>query len=283
MTLTNDVEIRLFSMKRSGQHAIMGWILDHYPGRRIVMNNPLGREQTRLHFADGETTATPDPWTREVHPESKHWQRVDLYLVNCEDAHLERESRRLARVGPWSRGRSRDVIEIAVLRDPANLFASRIKLGLSARFEDDPRRRSRWWDARAVDAYLGYCAEWEGRALALTRDPVLISFNRWTRDAGYRAKIGERLGLGGESAKPYASVLPAAGGSSFDGTRFDGAAGKMRIHDRWRSMLDDERFRQLMLETPLLGEAQGAFAGEPEVLTVLDDCQRALRARESAP
>lgn len=282
MTLTNDLEIRLFAMKRSGQHAIMGWILDHTPGRRAVANNSLGREQTLLYFAEGETTSRPEPWAREVDPESSEWEHLDLYLVNCEDAQLERESGRLARTGPWSRGRSREVIEIAVLRDPANLFASRIQLSRSARFERDPRRRSQWWDDRAVATYLGYCAEWEGRARALTRNRLLISFNRWTRDPDYRTRIGQQIGLHGNPAEPYASVLPAAGGSSFDGTSFDGSAEKMRIHDRWRAMLGDERFRQLMLETPLLDEARGAFAAEPEVVKALDDCRRALHARTPA-
>ena len=73
-------------------------------------------------------------------------------------------------------------------------------------------------------------------------------------------------------------MLPVAGGSSFDGTAFDGSAGKMRVHERWREMLGDERFRRLMLETPLLSEASSAFAAEPVVLKALGDCRRALRA-----
>ena len=73
-----------------------------------------------------------------------------------------------------------------------------------------------------------------------------VQFNRWVDDPSYRAGLQKELGLPAIEA-PTDTVSAIGGGSSFDGTAFDGRASHMEVKDRWRAMEADRLFQFLLL------------------------------------
>src|SRR5690606_33971140 len=109
----------------------------------------------------------------------------DLLIYNYEDTFL----------GPLTKpevealhdehvGVSRRRIDVLVLRDPFNLFASRIKGGLGEVSH-----------AVALRIWRQHAGEFLGRRTLSVNPLVPINFNRWACDADYRARTADALGM----------------------------------------------------------------------------------------
>ncbi|NJM97764.1 MAG: hypothetical protein HC800_11935 [Phormidesmis sp. RL_2_1] len=132
-------------------------------------------------------------------------------------------------------GKSAQRLDVLILRDPFNLFASRLKQGFIA---TKAKRMS------MVAMWLQYAKEFVGESNYLTNHLVCISYNRWFVDASYRAQLAEHLGLT-FSDLGREKVCGMGGGSSFDGTDFSGRAAEMNVLNRWQKLADVPAFRQL--------------------------------------
>jgi hypothetical protein len=105
---------------------------------------------------------------------------------------------------------------IVVVRDPFNLMASRN----AYTGEDDLT-----WSNNTFEVWRGHC-----RYLTQS-DTVAVHFNRWHESEEYRRALAARLNV------PFSDewrdwVPDQGGGSTFDGTKFRGAASEMRVNDR---------------------------------------------------
>ena len=130
----NETEIRIVGMSRSGNHAIVNWILAQAPGRTCFLNcaepgcNPLVSTRPRTPELPGWRA----PYAGfEVEAEREgRLTRKDLLIHSYEDTFLGpfRNPGNEARRASWV-GRSRRRIDLLVLRDARNLFASRLASG----------------------------------------------------------------------------------------------------------------------------------------------------------
>ena len=127
---------------------------------------------------------------------------------------------------------------LLVVRMPDQLFASRIRKAFTVDMPAYPRedgtvmrRAVALWKQHAR-CLLGDTAAYPGR--------IAILFDRWFTDAGYRAAIARALGVAFDD-RGFGRVGAEGGGSSFDGTRFDGDAGKMAVTDRVGALAPHER------------------------------------------
>jgi hypothetical protein len=115
------------------------------------------------------------------------------------------------------------------LRDPYNWLAS-LDEGLSRSAvvwngSDPPLRR--WLQ----HAQLCRTEEW-------------LDYNRWFADAEYRRGRAEHFGFQqNREGALWQGVPNRGGGSSFDGTQFEGRAGEMKVGERWRRFEHDARWR----------------------------------------
>lgn len=274
--VTNDVEIRLLGLQRSGNHAIAEWLAAQYaPGGTCFLNDVRHGEFDP--FASATTVATtnlPDGLDRE----GLRTRTKALLLYSYEDdARLVLGDRSvvesLVTGGPgpererWL-GRSAHSFEAIVIRDPYNFLASRLRAGARLSGEQDPVRVMEAWKRLAAVVV-------ESLGSAATEGFLVISYNDWFTDSDYRRKLSARV-RGRFSDESIESVSLHGGGSSFDPTalprpplslvlrrpykalrptnlrliasvvsnRLAGAR-SLAVMDRWREYADDSRFREL--------------------------------------
>ena len=216
-------------MKRSGNHAIIEWMLaqDHF----VFCNNlipvaPILRGEKSLP-APRDFTA----WEREKLGEGKADR---LLCASLEDHALN--------VRPFEQLPT-GTVQVLIVRDPANFFASRIRKSRSIDHPAYPREAGPLL-ARVVEGWKVHVREYLGLTSTLT-NRVGVSFNAWFTDPDYRRALSARLGLS-FSDQGFGRVSAAGGGSSFDRTDFNGDNVRMNVLDR-AAQLDEG-------ETKLLAE-----------------------------
>lgn len=258
--MANRHELRVVGMSRSGNHAIINWILAQLPGKYCFLNcaepkeNPF--ETARPIVDDICFRANYDGFDlaaeqRGVFSQKDHlvYSYEDCFLgMACGDAF---ESRRESFVGPSERQ-----TDIVILRDPFNLFASRRR----ASYVTAPLYTARRvWKQHAREIVTG------GRCLKGER--VFVRYNDWARDRTYRREIADALGIAFTDAG-VESVSGCGEGSSFDGLRFNGRAGEMKVLERWKNFEDDPDFRAIFDEemVALSEEIFGKIPGTDSLL-----------------
>src|SRR3954447_26457911 len=121
-------------MSRSGNHAIINWILAQWPGRTCFLNCAEPGQNPFLS-ARPRTPELP-PW-RALYPDfdieaerAGLLTRKDLLLHSYEDTFLGpfKKAENEDRHDEWL-GRSGRRVDLLILRDPRNLFASRLASG----------------------------------------------------------------------------------------------------------------------------------------------------------
>lgn len=263
----NRCEVRVVGMSRSGNHAILHWLLEQMKGRVAFLNcvepktNPFA---TARALSDGRrAVANYDGFDLEREAAGAH-SRKDWLVYNYEDTFLGKvvagpfASRRERWVGPSARRR-----DVLIIRDPFNLFASRRKRGFYRGSDRAPPGMVS--EATAMRIWKQHAREALGHRSHLADDRLVIRYNEWVESRASRRGIAEALGL--EFDDRAATRVPrTAGGSSFDGTSACGAAHDMAVTERWRHYAEDEAFRRLFdattleLSEELFGEIPGTRA-----------------------
>jgi hypothetical protein len=257
----NETEIRVVGMSRSGNHAIINWILAQAGGRTCFLNcaepgcNPFvsARPRTpelpgwRAPYADFDVAAE----------RAGRLSCKDLLIHSYEDTFLgpfkrpEDEARHDKWVGPSARR-----VDLLILRDARNLFASRLASGYG------------WLEDEFVARiWAQHAREFLGLRRNLRRERLMVSYNAWVTDAGYRRRLAEALGLEFDDRAAH-KVPAAAGGSSFDGTAYDGRAEEMPVLRRWHRFIGDARFHRLL--TPEVSALSDGIFGPPAALPELE-------------
>lgn len=232
---SHNVMFRIVGLSRSGNHAIIDWVLNQLPGRWTFLNcvepktNPLlsarPRDDGRCFLASDPGLAPAGSLPQGPLPPQDHvvFSQEDTFLAPA----LGPAATARQEAGLGAAAERRDII---ILRDPFNLFASRRRFGLQWVTE---RTTLRIWKQHAR-ACLGERRYGGGPVL-----PIL--YDAWLRDGDYRRATAEALDL--PFREPDLNrVAPCGGGSSFDGYAFDGQAARMNLLDRWRHYAEDPSF-----------------------------------------
>lgn len=224
-------------MSRSGSHAIVNWMLAQAGGRTCFANcaeplwNPL---QSARPLDDGRRIIVNyDGFDLDAELRGK-FSKKSCLVYSHEDCFLGSVARGMfedchdAMVGP-----SLERADVLILRDPYNLFASRIRSGIGTVSNEVAMRI---WKQHARE-FLGL-----RRYLKLRR--VLVNYNRWRAERSYRREVARQLGFEFRDAR-LQEIPPAANGSSFDGFRYQGRAGRMKTDERWKHFAGDPSFEAL--------------------------------------
>jgi hypothetical protein len=253
----NGTEIRVVGMSRSGNHAIIDWILAQARGRTCFLNcaepgtnpfltaRPLG-EAEPAHRANYSSFHLPSE-------SGGAFSRKDLLIHSYEDAFLRRfGDARHEELHDGLVGSSARRVDVLIVRDPFNLFASRLASGIGT---VSLQTAGRIWCQHA--------REFVGLRRHLGNQRVMVSYNAWVSSCEYRESLARRLGLDFDDAAAR-SVPSTGGGSSFDGTAYDGRAAAMPVLERWRSYRADPEYRSVFtpqlrhLAARIFGPLQGA-------------------------
>ena len=235
LTVTHMRKIKLAGIRRSGNHAVLGWVAEKSIGGKTFFLNDvvLGRDYTTKRKSDNL-------------PTNKLCRRgkASLFLSSYEDKSLSEFDNH----EPLKNIPHTEETKVILLRDPFNTFASRLKCIRSRRdnkymqrlLNDEPSllvgdmpRISNLWKSYAKE-YLGETNTLQGRVL-------FLNYNMWTQDCGYRVELAKALGLA-EDGKPFERVPGYGFGSSFDNRKKDGKATEMDLANRWEVYREDEDY-----------------------------------------
>lgn len=247
--IVNENEFRVVGMSRSGNHAILNWIIKQLQGRYCFLN--CAEPKTNPFY-----TARPieDEKVYEANYEgfdlekekSGSFSKKDYLIHSYEDCFLGSLNHKLfekqhdAYVGP-----SNKRFDILILRDPFNLFASRKKFDILNKLKEmgcqpvTPRTSRRIWKQHAREAI--------GEKKFLKKERIIINYNLWVNDRKYRQRIAEALELN-FTDNGFSNVSKVAGGSSFDGLGFSNTAENMKVLERWKHYKNDESFQEIFDE-----------------------------------
>lgn len=267
--ITHQNEIRITGLSRSGNHAVINWILGHLQERDFCFlncaepkHNPF---KTCRPLGAGEKswdTNIPNFDIKEEMRGNFAWK--DYLLYSHEDsflgplkhrAYIENREKWLGKAG-----RRKDVL---IIRDPFNLFASRKKAGLLLGHHTHGAKPMSLNNVRRI--YKQHAKEVLGRSDFL-KDKVVINFNRWVKDRLYRKSIARQLELE-HTDEGMKQVSRVAGGSSFDGTAISAEELQRKLEERWKKYAADPEFHEIFDEE--LRELSNAVFGETEAAKVL--------------
>ncbi|MEW9838454.1 hypothetical protein [Mesorhizobium marinum] len=242
----------LHGMKRSGNHAVIDWILENKPSiahinnpfeimqeldqpgyfsfpvsmKRLIANRKR-RKKTIFSF-----------WPRRHLVSIEDWP-VSAPLVDCQENSLN----------------------IILVRDPKNLFASRIRRASARPHGAYPQRMDATM-RRAALVWLDHASEYFGDTTHLT-NKVCIHFDRWLVDAQYRTNVANQLGVTSVKDPPQKRAREG-GGSSFHA----------------RAQMDASEMDSLRLRWELLDGKERALLEEVMAVPGMEEMRSRLVAKE---
>lgn len=283
--MKNAYEIRFHGMRRSGNHAVIEWILGESPGVVVHLNDVRSGcidpyrafTSIKLHgisywrcrsglvsrlkyFCKYAYLSLPSQtYTRKLRSLNREAIRRTPhknFLIHSYENKLlqdvctlefERQRARLL-------GESERRFDILLLRDPWNLFASMIKGGMMHEANHQ----------QLVELWINHATEAVGESHHLVEPSVVIRFNDWFASRTYRGELLKQFGL--EPRKDaYQSVPRFAGGSSFDRRDYHGNASDMDVLNRWRLMKHDPLFQRVSRDERIRHLAGRVFPDLPYI------------------
>lgn len=226
--------IRIWGMRRSGNHAIINWLMRNAPEPGALFFN-----NCKPNAHPTETARAVELNGKRVHPERDGGLKAVCAPLGDGAALLFSFEDRVPQFGigkPQLRACIADAAvdrEIIIYRSFLNWCASLLKkIAANPRFSRADRMGIM---AKAIGTYFRMLEVIEsGAALA-------IHYDAWIAGAGYRA---ERIGALGWALRDngLGKQQRAGGGSSFD----DAAPDVAKLASRWRQMAADEEFRSCL-------------------------------------
>ncbi|MHA1469269.1 MAG: hypothetical protein ACTSSP_01765 [Candidatus Asgardarchaeia archaeon] len=232
----NQKEIRVLGLKRTGHHAVINWIIKQTKGTVCFINdvkvdrNPFRTSNAYSSIKDRKKQMKGD------------LRKKDLLIYSYEDKLWEEcitqfyEDNRESYVG-----KSKEKIDILIVRDPFNHFASRLKTN---------RKKCLWsWGEENEENAKYYMEKWKNHTKKYlhfkeSENVVIIDYNKWARNKPYREELANRLGIE-FTDDGFEEITKAGGGSAFTGRKLDGKASQMDILNRWKVFYGDPYYLSL--------------------------------------
>lgn len=242
----------IYGMKRSGNHAIINWLLPHARFRffnDIIQIEPVLRGDVEI--------PAPQRYSAWLQSRTSFGRRFvpqplrPTVLASIEDHQLS--------VQPFYNYPEGTRV-LLLLRDPANMFASRIRKAFLIDHPSYPRNVDESM-SRLIALWKSYAREYLGET-SLLPNKVCVYFNAWFVNTQYRKELSKRLGLI-FTDEGYSRVSWRGGGSSFDGVEYDGNTSNLKVLDRPGQLLDNEReiLETIMMDKELNELASRVKAG----------------------
>ena len=217
MSLRNELNIIFFGMRRSGQHAILNWLAGHYD-EPVWFFNDISAFAEPDKFGGDECATKLPIYVQNASKIENVWEQPKKVLFQTyEDKwYWPIETGKNDRVV----GSSRKKIFVLFIRDPYNMFASRLcNTGPVFPCND-----------RSILMWKTYAREVLGRT-EYRPQSVFINYNRWFKESEYRREIENVFGLN-ESDEWMNRVTGV--GSTFSNKELDGKAHEMKVFERWK-------------------------------------------------
>lgn len=201
--------MRILSIRRSGQHAIINWLQNQISGTIYFHNNVYPEREL---FASINNKA-----------KLRFFQKGMLLMYNIENPQLEK-------IEVLGEGKYVGKKSILIIRDPYNCFASYLNANWewNTDFRDKKEFRNHiksLWKTHAREAL---------HDTSLINNKCVISYNKWASSKEYRVDLARELGF--EFTDQGINYTPHYGrGSSFKDNPSD-------YFSRWQYFQNDERY-----------------------------------------
>jgi hypothetical protein len=273
MDIVNQKEIAVFGIKRSGNHAIIRWLL-HHLGKHTVHLNDVTSENPYHSCAEINAKGLPpwrckpkfgifcryllrDPGVIEYSKKDpdvnwsylRHFIPKDGLILSYENCFLETPIyARFLQDHDQQVGTSAERYRIVILRDAFNLFASLCRMTSVSAAER----------ATCVEIYKQYAELFLDPEKQKAQNLICANYNDWFQNRDYRVRLARQFGiaLAGEALLEVPAI---GGGSSFDGTRLDGRAQEMKVLERWKLAQNDPAYRAIFKDTRLIELSDAIF------------------------
>ncbi len=226
--VTNEWEFIFFGMRRGGQHAIIHWLACHFD-EPVWFVNDIKEFAKPVVPVDDTNVYAPDAFFAPVAEESFWREKKKVFFQSYEDKWIGKLD---FKANEAVVGKSAKRTCILIMRDPFNIFASRIKKG------DFVFKLTQ----THVKMWIQHAREAIGDTSFLP-NLLVISYNDWVSSEQYRRRLESLLGLP-ETDKGIDEIFGV--GSSFDGKKYDGRATQMDVLRRWRGFGAHKAYRQLI-------------------------------------
>ncbi|ACK67825.1 conserved hypothetical protein [Rippkaea orientalis PCC 8801] len=255
-SVVNQKEIRVIGLRRTGNHAIIQWLAQQQSGIIWTLNNLPVNENPYRHRYEYPEKSDPPSLVQSLRTEAwGNFTPKDCIIYSYEDYSLEKvvseqfEAKHDLYLGP-----SLERYDVLILRDPFNLFASRLKS------EKIPVKHQ---GKTMADLWIEYAKEFLNETQYLKDNrKICINYNKWFCEEEYRREIAHQLELN-FSNKGVNTVSHYGGGSSFDSKQFQGKANKMKVLERWQNFIDNPSYHKLISNKELIDYSERIFGYLP--------------------
>ena len=258
-----EKEIRLFGIKRSGNSAIVSFILGHYGSDEVVhLHN------TDFSFRQRNRRSSPSAFydmleeigidkvrcylntSEHNYPESSHFRVISEKMMDRNYSYNMDKDWYNWHYGFGKKKFSEKTYNIVLIRSPHNNLASLLKiLQMGRGFQ-------KHLFFNFAEDWLMYAREVLGETNYFEKK-IVCNFDEWFSSEDYRKEISSKLGLE-YSNKGIHNVIRAVG-SSFDGMRFAKEAQKMKVLDRWKYFKDDEGYLEVLNNDEIIDKTKKLF------------------------
>jgi len=249
--------IRLIGLRRSGNHAIINWILNQHYGLVNFCNDLMPFQYPE----DALTKETRFNQKREDVFEKASYPEQNCLIYSYEDRPIKvifgDESEKIREQMTGGAGISFDGI---IIRDPFNQFASWSVWQGNA---GNQFRESSAFRKEITDTWKSYAREALNQTEVLRHNKTVLNFNHWVTDKAYRKKLASHLMLhftdeGVKSGNVYGK------GSSFTPGETGSQDASTGVLQRWMDVRDSDVFQSVFddheiweLSEQLFGEIPG--------------------------
>ena len=236
LKLPNRTDYKVLGLRRTGNHAIIGWIFRHTSGLTCFCNDLM------LEQVPKEAPIKKTRLGKLTHPHL-------IYSYEDWDPNKVFSSKHNSFINERI-GQAKTSKYILIIRDPYNLFASRwtkpSKIGYLFRQDIEHRKKIvQLWKIQA-EFYLNQERK---------NDPLFtfINYNDWVEKPSYKKALLNTLKLEIKSEKKNDNKVWSMGnGSSFDGLSYQDTPEKMDVLNRWKRYADEPWFKDIFKDQELI-------------------------------
>ncbi len=238
-------EFRVVGMRRTGNHAILQWVISLMEGHCFFCNDlPLDTPLLKAPIRTFEKGVGNTRYLLHTY-EDKTPSSIFITMVDQE----------VKLAGPSARQ-----TDLLLIRDPFNLFASRYVW-------KDPQGEAFRTDQDYRDRIVGLWKEVAKDFLKSSSPPhrnrVNINYNQWFGDEDYRKDLAAQMGLT-YKAGVLDKVPEHGGGSSFEAQDKDGAGTSLKVLERWKNVAHEEVYRAIFQDQELIELSTKIFGHIPD-------------------
>ncbi len=259
--IINQKEIRFVGLKRSGNHAVINWILDQQKGNLLFINdvskgdiNPYSRNNMGINKYCPAADVRNDDDCKDCFLYSYE----DKYLSDIFTQKFERNHDK------WA-GKSENRYDIVVLRDAFNFFASRFSLWYrDLRHPEHPVSKicvKKNGDfVKIKKMWKIYAKEYLCETNHLKHNKIVVNYNLWFASKKYRRELAKKLSI--DFVDDNLDMMMAD--STFDLKRYgDLGARKLKVFDRWKSFAGNKLYKTIFADKELVELSNKIFGKIP--------------------